>query len=714
MRLASLIAVAMLAAAPPHLAGAVGPTLFSSPALSTSTIASAGGIVSVAVQAADLATIQSVTMQIRYPDGTETDTGLVLSGGNAASGTWSAATAIPRSFSRFDQYLSLIFSSRNASGVYSRSDPSTIVLQGTPPTSPQVAFTTVPVVGSIDPVAATTASVSPSDAVFVMNIQVPGLGWFTKPGCSAAGAIPAPVAADGSATASYATGGADQLATTIVGYLFPSGYLIPCLSGVDSVPSSFDAESLAVTSAVRTPPASLQFSGFDWTIKAPTVPVGPGNNYFVADNVFVDSQGLHLRLSQCQMSSGPAWCSAEVFANTASGYGTYTFTLSGPLSTLGPDTVVGLFLFGDNSAFAHHELDVEFWKTTSDSLGAQFTVQPAAANPPHRFAIPPGITTATASIAWTPSQIIFSIWQGANSVQTGSALIDQWVYDRTSSASDVPPNGDQHIHLNIWTQNPSATDPADAAEIVIGNVSFTSSQPSVLPFGIVSAASYEAGGVAPGEILSIFGNDLGPAEPTGAQPDASGQYAMSLDDSQVLFDGLPAPMLSAGANQLTLIAPFEVANGESTVVQVSHAGTLSDPVRLAVSWFKPGVFTIDQTGSGTAAIINGNGSVNSPGNPAPRGSLVSIYGTGGGQTNPPGVTGQTTPAVLSSLGEPVSVQFGGVAGTVTYAGGAPLEIGGLFQINVAVPEDAPTGSAVPLLVEVGEWKAQINATIAIQ
>jgi uncharacterized protein (TIGR03437 family) len=696
------------------LLAAVGPSSFSNMSVSASPIGSDGGTVQIAAEIVDPTAVQSVSLQTRYPNGNETDTPLQLSGGNPTSGVWSSGVMIERNFSRFDQYLTLIFSSQNAAGAISRSDPFTMILEGTGSAAAQLAFTAVPSIGSSNTVSAITHAADPSSTVFVMNIQVPGLGWFTKPYCGAVDVDPIPLASDGAVTTPYATGGIDNLATTIVGYLFPANSEIPCLFGSDSIPVSFASAAVAEASVTRAPSATLPFKGFNWAIKAPSVPVGPSNNYFSANNVFVDIEGLHLRLAPCQAPDGIALCGGEVFVTKPTGYGTYTFTVSGPLSALGEDTVVGLFLYGDSSGFAHHELDCEFWRQPSDNLSAQFTVQPYTSNPPHRFAIPDGLTTASMSIAWTPSQITFSMWQGNAPSAEPSTLIAEWVYGRTSSFSDVPPNGDEEIHLNIWTQNPLGASPADAVEVVVNNVSFVPSQPSVIPFGIANAASYEAGGVAPGEILSIFGNYLGPNQPEQVQPGASGEYPTTIANSQVLFDGVPAPLLNTVDGQITVFAPFEIVGHASTVVQVSRSGKLSDPVRLAVSPFKPAVFTANQSGSGSAAILNEDGSVNAPGNPAPSGSYVSIYGTGGGQTSPPSLTGQIMGEDLSVLGEPVSVFFGGTPGIVTYAGAAPLEVGGLFQVNVSIPASAPTGPAVPLLLSIGAWTTQINTTIAVQ
>jgi uncharacterized protein (TIGR03437 family) len=55
---------------------------------------------------------------------------------------------------------------------------------------------------------------------------------------------------------------------------------------------------------------------------------------------------------------------------------------------------------------------------------------------------------------------------------------------------------------------------------------------------------------------------------------------------------------------------------------------------------KPGIFTLNGSGSGQAAVLNQDGSINSPRNPADPGSVVSLFLTGTGQTSPPSVEGE--------------------------------------------------------------------------
>jgi uncharacterized protein (TIGR03437 family) len=62
---------------------------------------------------------------------------------------------------------------------------------------------------------------------------------------------------------------------------------------------------------------------------------------------------------------------------------------------------------------------------------------------------------------------------------------------------------------------------------------------------------------------------------------------------------------------------------------------------------------------------------------------------------------------------PVGVTIGGVQAQVVYAGPAPGEIQGLFQINAIVPNGITPGSAVQILLTVGQAQSQIGVTIAV-
>jgi uncharacterized protein (TIGR03437 family) len=235
----------------------------------------------------------------------------------------------------------------------------------------------------------------------------------------------------------------------------------------------------------------------------------------------------------------------------------------------------------------------------------------------------------------------------------------------------------------------------------------TTSVISIYPWLTVqNAASGAAGTVAPGEIVTLRGYGIGPA--TAAV--AAGQAPVDqLGGTQVTFGGIAAPVFSAQSQQVTVQVPWEIAGQTSTEVVVTYNGgppagaSASAPVVVATA--APGIF----------AVANSDGTLNSPSNPAKVGGFITIYGTGGGVTNPPGITGGlwSITASLPTLTLPVSVTIGGTNAMVLYAGSAPTLESGYFQINVALPSGLQASSAVNLVVTVG-GSSSVAVPISIQ
>jgi uncharacterized protein (TIGR03437 family) len=234
---------------------------------------------------------------------------------------------------------------------------------------------------------------------------------------------------------------------------------------------------------------------------------------------------------------------------------------------------------------------------------------------------------------------------------------------------------------------------------------------------VVNAASGIAGGVSPGEILTVHGYGVGASAVSGLKLDASGKVTSSLNGLQVTFDGVAVPLLYTSADQTNLIVPYEVAGKTSTVVKVVYAsatGTLQTAAWvLPVVGSVPGIFTVDSTGAGQPSILNQDSSVNSAANPAARGSVISIYATSEGQTSPAGVTGSITQSNRVTRLLPVTASIGGIGATVQYAGEAPGEVAGLMQVNVLVPQGASPGPTVPVTINVGGIVSQAGVTIAV-
>jgi len=233
--------------------------------------------------------------------------------------------------------------------------------------------------------------------------------------------------------------------------------------------------------------------------------------------------------------------------------------------------------------------------------------------------------------------------------------------------------------------------------------------------GIVNAASYAGGSVAPGEIVVIFGSGLGPGTLVGLQLDSRGYVSTSLAGTQVVFDGMAAPLVYTEAGQVSAVVPYEVSGRTSTQVQVVYQGQASNVVPMPVTSVMPGIFTDDASGHGQGAVLNEDGTVNSATNPAAAGSIVFFYATGEGQTIPGGVDGQPdgSPAPVP-VAQAVTVTVGGINAPVLYGGGVPGLVAGVLQVNAQIPSGIVTGNAVPIVLTIGGITSQPGVTLAIR
>jgi uncharacterized protein (TIGR03437 family) len=243
-------------------------------------------------------------------------------------------------------------------------------------------------------------------------------------------------------------------------------------------------------------------------------------------------------------------------------------------------------------------------------------------------------------------------------------------------------------------------------------VRLAQAQPRTSAAGIVNAATYAGGGVAPGEIVAIFGQNLGPAAGVGSAASA-GVVPNSLAGVRVWFDFVAAPILYAGAGQIDAVVPYAVGGQTTTSVRIEYLGAFSPAVNVTVLPAQPGIFI--QNSAGQAAVLNQDFSVNSAANPAKSGDAIMIYSTGEGATLSAGADGLL--ATAASPGQPpaaVAVRIGGQPATVSYAGNAPGMVAGAVQINATVPKTVTPGSAVALSVSVGGASSPIGATIAVR
>jgi uncharacterized protein (TIGR03437 family) len=230
---------------------------------------------------------------------------------------------------------------------------------------------------------------------------------------------------------------------------------------------------------------------------------------------------------------------------------------------------------------------------------------------------------------------------------------------------------------------------------------------------VTHAASYSQDAVAPGELVAIFGSSLGPLTAAALQLDASGNVATTLADTQVLFDGVASPMIFASAGQIDAVVPFGVATGR-VQAQVEYQGLASAIFPVTVAPAVIGIFSADASGTGQTIVLNQDGGINSPDNPASSGSVVTLWATGAGQLTPAVIDGAVDADNRPQPVLPVLAQIGGQVADVLYAGGAPGIVEGVIQVNLRIPTAGQTGAAVSLVLRVGNSLSQPGITLAIQ
>lgn len=230
------------------------------------------------------------------------------------------------------------------------------------------------------------------------------------------------------------------------------------------------------------------------------------------------------------------------------------------------------------------------------------------------------------------------------------------------------------------------------------------------PVTVLNSLTFQATLISPGEIVSIFGPDLGPSPGVGPVIDASGRVSTESGGTRILFDGVPAPVLYASPGQVNVVAPYGLAPNTVTKIVAEYRGVAKPSESVPVKALSPSIVS---NGAGRAAVVNEDGSFNSPDRPARRGSVIVFFATGEGATSPAGVDGRVGVVPLAKPVQPVSVRIGGKVADIQYAGNAPNFVAGAMQVNARIPDDAPVGD-VSLYLIVGTSASPVITKISVE
>ena len=215
------------------------------------------------------------------------------------------------------------------------------------------------------------------------------------------------------------------------------------------------------------------------------------------------------------------------------------------------------------------------------------------------------------------------------------------------------------------------------------------------------AATSKVGPISPGQLITLAGTRLGPKNPAiGAFNQATQSFPTELGGTKVLFDKQPVPLLYVSENQINLQVPASFPSGTSNVAVSVEPGSFDpEAFNLAMKLTAPGIFMVDGK---RAAALNQDNSVNSAATPADPGSIVQLFLTGQGMTNPVVPAGRAAPITepFALPLAPVSATLNGKPVKLLFAGLAPGAVG-LMQVNFEIPSDTVDSNSAEVAVTIG-------------
>jgi uncharacterized protein (TIGR03437 family) len=280
------------------------------------------------------------------------------------------------------------------------------------------------------------------------------------------------------------------------------------------------------------------------------------------------------------------------------------------------------------------------------------------------------------------------------------------VWDGTWPVGQTP----QGVTLTVAAKSGGGT---TGQSTLNGGLSATMPAPKVFDGGVVNAASVAAGApVAPGELISIFGQQLSGGESAAG----SGMLPTTMSGVQVLIGsqtGTPggafqaSPLLFTSGGQVNAEVSFNASVNTNQQVLLQWGTAYAPPVYVDVAEAEPGIFQAGQQG----IITDASGNPIGPANPAHAGDVVIIYCTGLGAVMPSIGDGEPTPPAHYPVQNPVTVTIGGQNADVLFAGLTP-GFNGLYQINATVPSGITAGDQVPVgVLAAGQTSAQVVTSV---
>ncbi len=225
--------------------------------------------------------------------------------------------------------------------------------------------------------------------------------------------------------------------------------------------------------------------------------------------------------------------------------------------------------------------------------------------------------------------------------------------------------------------------------------SLAAQNPSIT--GIVNPASnippgFSNYGIALGSVFAVYGTNLGPAAITQESTPQQWPTTLAGTSISITVNGttVSAPMYFAWQGTLGAVMPSNTPIGTGTLKVTYNGNSGSAPITVVQSNF--GILSSNY-GSGAAVVTDANYANITVTNSAKPLQAVILWGTGLGP-----ITGNDAALPTGGdLGTPITVWVGGVQANLIYRGRSGLQ--GLDQINFIVPQNAPLGCNVSIIVQ---------------
>jgi uncharacterized protein (TIGR03437 family) len=385
------------------------------------------------------------------------------------------------------------------------------------------------------------------------------------------------------------------------------------------------------------------------------------------------------------------------------------------------DLPAGLAIDSAGNAFIVGETFSTDFPVTPDALPKRFAGSPCLITAATPFGSPTLIAVCSdafaAKLDATGSSLTYSTYMSGSDGDAAAAVaisasgamyVAGWTRSSNFPTAGTPIADTRFPATCVEIGSPSSSQNWPCEDGFVARIDFTGplAPPSLR---VVNFGSLLETPVAPAEVVTLFGAAIGPDSPATLQLDSSNHISTVLSGTQVLFDGVAAPLIRVDSGQITAIVPNSVAGKAHSVVAVERDGVATASTTVVIGAASPAFLTLDPSGAGQIAAINMDGTLNSASTPAPAGSIVSLFLIGAGATT---VADGVVATEVSRLSPAPLVVVGTQFAQVLYAGPSPGSTAALTQLNLRLPSMA-TGQ-VPVFVLANGFSSQFGATLSVK